>query len=264
MDNPILQSLWDRKSTRVFLEKPITKEAQEIILGAAMQAPTAGNQMLYTILQITDQNLKERLAETCDHQPFIAKAPLVLVFLADFQRWYDAFASAGCHPRLPAEGDLMLAVADACIAAQNSVVAAQSLGIGSCYIGDILEQVEIHRELLDLPDYVMPAAMVVYGYPTDQQQNRKKPERFAPALSRSFFDHQVVYAVRLEQAERLVPEFFESEHEKWFCERAEREKQTDFSYPSYMDAFCKRKYLSAFSREMSRSVAVYLEKFKHS
>ena len=81
-----------------------------------MQAPTAGNQMLYTILQITDQNLKERLAETCDHQPFIAKAPLVLVFLADFQRWYDAFASAGCHARLPAEGDLMLAVADACIA----------------------------------------------------------------------------------------------------------------------------------------------------
>lgn len=146
-----------------------------------MQAPTAGNQMLYTILQITDQNLKERLAETCDHQPFIAKAPLVLVFLADFQRWYDAFVFAGCHPRLPAEGDLMLAVADACIAAQNSVVAAQSLGIGSCYIGDILEQVEIHRELLDLPDYVMPAAMVVYGYPTDQQQNRKKPERFAPA-----------------------------------------------------------------------------------
>ncbi|MFR2562940.1 MAG: nitroreductase family protein [Anaeromassilibacillus sp.] len=137
MDNPILQSLWDRKSTRVFLEKPIPKEAQEIILGAAMQAPTAGNQMLYTILQITDQNLKERLAETCDHQPFIAKAPLVLVFLADFQRWYDAFVFAGCNPRLPAEGDLMLAVADACIAAQNSVVAAQSLGIGSCYIGDI-------------------------------------------------------------------------------------------------------------------------------
>ena len=249
MDNPILQSLWDRKSTRVFLEKPITKEAQEIILGAAMQAPTAGNQMLYTILQITDQNLKERLVETCDHQPFIAKAPLVLVFLADFQRWYDAFVFAGCNPRLPAEGDLMLAVADACIAAQNSVVAAQSLGIGSCYIGDILEQVEIHRELLDLPDYVMPAAMVVYGYPTDQQQNRKKPERFAPA-----------YIVQ----ENRYHTFSASEHEKWFCERAEREKQTDFSYPSYMDAFCKRKYLSAFSREMSRSVAVYLEKFKHS
>ena len=217
MDNPILQSLWDRKSTRVFLEKPITKEAQEIILGAAMQAPTAGNQMLYTILQITDQNLKERLAETCDHQPFIAKAPLVLVFLADFQRWYDAFVFAGCNPRLPAEGDLMLAVADACIAAQNSVVAAQSLGIGSCYIGDILEQVEIHRELLDLPDYVMPAAMVVYGYPTDQQQNRKKPERFAPA-----------YIVQ----ENRYHTFSASEHEKWFCERAEREKQTDFSYPS--------------------------------
>ena len=93
--NSILQCLWDRKSTRVFLEKPIPQEVQEAIIQAAMQAPTAGNQMLYTILRITAPSLKEQLAETCDHQPFIAKAPLVLLFLADFQRWYDAVVFAG-------------------------------------------------------------------------------------------------------------------------------------------------------------------------
>ena len=61
------------------------------------------------------------------------------------------------------------------------MVAAESLGVGSCYIGDILENVEEHRCLLDLPDYVMPAAMVVYGYPTEQQKPRKKPQRFSSA-----------------------------------------------------------------------------------
>lgn len=246
--NPILQSLWDRKSTRIFLEKPIPQEVQEAIIQAATQAPTAGNQMLYTILRITDPSLKEQLAETCDHQPFIAKAPLVLLFLADFQRWYDAFVFAGCHPRLPAEGDLMLAMADACVAAQNSVVAAESLGVGSCYIGDILENVEEHRCLLDLPDYVMPAAMVVYGYPTEQQKQRKKPQRFSSA-----------YIVQ----ENCYRKFSAQEHEHWFREQAERENRLPFDYTSYMNAFCKRKYLSSFSREMSRSVAIYLEKFRN-
>ena len=244
--NPIIQSLWERKSVRVFAGKPISQEDKEAILGAAMQAPTAGNQMLYTILDITDQNLKEKLAETCDHQPFIAKAPLVLIFLADFQRWYDAFVFAGCNPRKPAEGDLLLAVADACIAAQNSVVAAQSLGIGSCYIGDILEQAETHRALLHLPDYVMPAAMLVYGYPAEQQKRRKKPARF-----------EQQYIVQ----ENGYRTFSAEEHERMFREQEARENSRTCDYQAYMDAFCKRKYLSSFSREMSRSVAVYLKKF---
>ena len=81
--NPILQSLFDRKSVRVYEEKPIPAEMKQAILEAAAQAPSAGCQQLYTILDITDPALKEALAESCDHQPFIAKAPLVLVFCAD-------------------------------------------------------------------------------------------------------------------------------------------------------------------------------------
>ncbi len=71
----------------------------------------------------------------------------------------------------------MLAVTDAVIAAQNAVVAAESLGIGSCYIGDIMEQYEEHREILQLPEYVFPSCMLVFGYPTPQQSMRPKPER---------------------------------------------------------------------------------------
>ena len=47
--------------------------------------------MLYSIIDITDQALKDRLAVTCDDQPFIAKAPWVLVFVADMQKWIDLF-----------------------------------------------------------------------------------------------------------------------------------------------------------------------------
>ena len=176
MDNEILQVLSARKSVRVYTDEPVTEAERNAILQAAFQAPTAGNQQLYTILNITDPALKARLADLCDHQPFIAKAPLVLVFLADCRRWLQAYKAAGIEDvRTPGVGDLLLAMADTCIAAQNAVVAAESLGIGSCYIGDVIENAEQMREALHLPEHVVPACMLVFGRPTDQQKARPKP-----------------------------------------------------------------------------------------
>lgn len=115
--NTILESLHSRKSVRVFIDREISPKEKQQILTAATQAPTAGNQQMYTILDITDRRLKEILAETCDHQPFIAKAKMVLIFCADYQKWYDAFSFFGCSPRKPAAGEFLLAVQDAAIAA---------------------------------------------------------------------------------------------------------------------------------------------------
>lgn len=78
--NETLRVLMERKSVRVFEKRPIGPEEKQAILNAAMRAPTAGNSMLYSILDVTDQALKDKLAITCDHQPFIAAAPMVLVF----------------------------------------------------------------------------------------------------------------------------------------------------------------------------------------
>ena len=197
---------------------------------------------MYTILDITDQGLKDKLAESFDHQPFIAKAKLVLVFCADYQKWYDAFEAGGCEPRKPGMGDLMLAVTDTAIAAQNAVVAAQSLGIGSCYIGDIMENCEIHQEMLNLPPYVFPAAMLVFGYPTQQQIDRKKPERVAMK--------HIVH-------ENGYRHMDASELKEMFSKNAVAKP-----YEEWLKAFCNRKYNSDFSREMSRSVSKYMEAFE--
>ena len=173
--NQIIESLLERKSVRAYTGQEIPEEAVRTILNAAAGAPTAGNQQLYTILRITDPEKKRRLSVSCDNQPFIGQAKLVLVFCADCLKWYRAFLAAGCAPRKPDAGDLLLAVSDANIAAQNAVMAAEALGIGSCYIGDIMENAETQRKILDLPRYVFPAAMVVFGYPTEQQKTREKP-----------------------------------------------------------------------------------------
>ena len=243
MKNETLRLLYDRKSVRVFTDQPIEEDIVQAILRAAAMAPTAGNQQLYTILRVTDPALLSRLAESCDHQPFIAKGKLVLVFCADCLKWYDAFVSAGCEPRKPGPGNLLLAVDDALIAAQNAVIAAESFGIGSCYIGDIMENIETQREILDLPEYVFPAALLVFGYPTDQQKERRKPER----VDMRFIVHENRYH-RMDSAQ--LREMF-------------RGKATDDEYEAWMQAFCKRKYNSDFAKEMSRSVGESLKQYDH-
>ena len=154
--NETLELMMKRKSVRVFEEKPIGPEEKQAILNAAMRAPTAGNSMLYSILDVTDQTLKDKLSETCDHQPFIAKAPMVWVFLADYRRWVRKFQQAGCenipNPRL---SDLILATNDTVIAAHAACMAAESL-----------------------PQFVAPVSMLVFGYPTQQQKNRPQTSRF--------------------------------------------------------------------------------------
>ena len=72
--NNTIRELFERKSVRVFDEKEISEEDKRMILEAATMAPSAGNQQLYTILDITDQDLKDKLVVTCDNQPFIATA----------------------------------------------------------------------------------------------------------------------------------------------------------------------------------------------
>ena len=240
--NEVIRQLKGRKSVRVFTDREITHEEVAAILEAAVNAPTAGNQQLYTIINVTDPKLKEQLAESCDHQPFIAKAPLVLVFCADCRKWYNAFEKYDCSPRKPGVGDLMLAVSDTNIAAQNAVVAAQSLGIGSCYIGDIMENAEKQRQLLCLPPYVFPAAMLVFGYPTEQQIERPKP----PRSEMRHIVHENAYRDMDadELKEMLLVKAGVKDFEEW------------------IQAFCERKYNSDFSKEMTRSVEVFLKDFQ--
>ena len=253
--NSTLETILQRKSMRAFEDRPITAEIKAKILEATLRAPTAGNMMLYSILEITDQQIKETLVETCDNQPFIARAPLVWIFLADYQRWYDYFihsdvetlcAQRGEEMRMPEEGDLFLACADALIAAQNAVIAADSFGLGSCYIGDIMENYEIHQKLLNLPPYVFPIAMLVFGYPTQQQLERQMTTRF---------DEKFI--VFENQYQRLS----DADFDEMFAERAKSLPQGKAmrDITNYGQYFYQRKFGSDFSVEMSRSARLMLK-----
>ena len=254
--NEVIQTLLNRKSIRAYEERPIAAEVKRELLTATLRAPTAGNMMLYSIIEVSDQSLKDTLAESCDHQPFIAEAPLVWLFLADYQRWMDYFdvsdvdkvcGSRGVPRRRPEEGDVFLACCDALIAAQTAVIAAESLGLGSCYIGDILEKYEVHREMFDLPDYVFPIALICFGYPTEKQKARVKTTRFDPR----FVMFENCYQ-RLSAADFTT--MYHDQQTRWLSQGTRPDGIENFGQALYF-----RKFAADYSLEMSRSVRAMLK-----
>ncbi len=254
--NPVMDVLLKRKSVREYEQRDISAEVRAEILTATLRAPTAGNLMLYSIIDITDQALKDKLAVSCDNQPFIATAPMVWMFVADYQRWFDYFLACGVEElcaqknmtmRKPAEGDLFLACCDTLIAAQNAVVAAESFGIGSCYIGDILEQYEFHKELFHLPQYALPVGLLVFGYPTQAEKERQLTARF----KRDFIVFENQYR-------QLEP----SEFDEMFAGRSrylQNNPVAGIANPG--QAIYMRKFSAAFSVEMNRSVQAMLKEW---
>ena len=246
-NNAILSALSARKSVRVFTTDPVTPDERAAILNAAFQAPTAGNQQLYTILDITDPALKATLADLCDHQPMIAKAPWALIFVVDYAKWIDLFEHVGCFEpefvertgkaprRAPGLGDFAIAAQDAVIAAQNAVVAAEALGLGSCYIGDIVENAEEVAELLDLPPYTMPLSMLIIGTP-----RKERPAIAHPVVN-------LVHEERYCRADAATMDAQVAEMDAMFRPHAREVGER------VVDIYT-RKHTSPFMAEMSRSM----------
>ena len=254
--NDTLRTISQRTSLRRYQDTPISEEHLDMLLHSAVRAPTAGNMMLYSILVIRDQETKNILSKTCDYQPFIARAPLILVFLADIQRWFDYYgisnvkefcAHTGLDFRGPNLGDLFISTSDALIAAQNVVIAAESLGIGSCYIGDIMENYETHRELFQLPDFAFPVAMLCLGY---------YPEGYEPIVRSRFEREYIIF-------EEKYRSLNEEELTDMFTEReAQFPSANKYAAENAAQLMFARKTGAEFSKEMHRSIQKAMENWQ--
>lgn len=252
----VSETIKTRTSLRVYDDRMIADSDLDQILEAAFLAPTAGNQQLYSIIVIKSQETKDKLSKSCDNQPFIAKAPVLLLFLADQQKWFDYYRLKGCMEfaareeglswEEPNESDLLLSIEDTMIAAQNAVLMAESLGIGSCYIGDILENYEYHKELFQLPDHAVPISLLCLGY---YKEGHKR-------VYRKRFDKK--YVAFEETYKRLSDE----ELDHMFAEKASGfVKGPAITADNFAQAFYKRKTGAAFSKEMARSVRAMLKAY---
>ncbi|MBK5200711.1 MAG: nitroreductase family protein [Spirochaetaceae bacterium] len=252
--NKVIKQLLNRRSVRAFDTKDINKEDLSLIKQSILRAPTAGNMCFYSVIIVNDQYKKDELSLLCDNQPMIAKAPLVMVFLADMQKHMDYFKYSNCEEkskipnRLPGLGDFHLAMQDAIVAAQSAVVAADSLNIGSCYIGDIVENFERVQSLLALPNHAVPAAMLIMGYKKDNKEKKLLDRCDIDAL---FMED----SYKSKSKEELDVEWSKP------LEHLKKTNRVPYEDATMADCFYTKKYTSTFMEEMNRSTSVFINKW---
>jgi nitroreductase len=158
--NPVIDLLLRHRSVRGFRPDPLPEGALELIVAAAQSAATSSNLQTWSVVALTDPAAKAQCAAYAGGQQHIADCPVFLLFVADLARLNRTSAAEG----IPADGNdtfemLTVAVIDASLAAQNAVVAAESMGLSTVYIGGMRNRPEETAALLGLP----PASVVVFG-----------------------------------------------------------------------------------------------------
>ncbi len=178
MTNPTIDCLLDHRSIRKYRPKPVEQKTIDLIVKAGTRAATGGNLQLYSFVVIDDPAKKEQLDRLYPQMEFkYADIPLIIIALADLYRTKRWFQTAGVAANKIENNriyNLMMANWDALIALQNMVVAAESLGLGTCYVGNVL-MMDI-GELLGAPEHVFPAGLVCMGYPdSDPELSSRLP-----------------------------------------------------------------------------------------
>ncbi|MFC2036956.1 NADPH-dependent oxidoreductase [Chloroflexota bacterium] len=165
MSTPTIEQIHRHASIRAYKPDPVPARLVETIVAAGQRASTSSNLQTYSVVAVSDASKRARLAELCANQKHIPQAPVFLTWCADLGRLDRVCQLRGY--RLSAEyvESFLVAAVDAAVAMQNTALAAESLGLGMCYIGAIRNHPEKVIDLLDLPRLVFPISGMTLGWP---------------------------------------------------------------------------------------------------
>ncbi len=174
--NATIEHLLAHRSVRSFLDAPVGDDDLTAIIAAAQSASTSSNLQAWSVVAVRERTRRERLSVLAGDQEFIRRAPLFLVWLADLGRASRLAASR--QASLDATGYLestILGFVDASLAAQNAVVAAESLGLGAVFVGAIRNNPGEVAAELHLPDRVFATFGLAVGVPDPTESAGVKP-----------------------------------------------------------------------------------------
>lgn len=174
--NATLSQILDHRSVRAFTPAEISPGEIETLVAAASSASTSSNIQAWSVIAVTDAALKSALAEIAGGQRHILEAPLILVWIADLSRANRVGQTAGAELlALDYTESFLVAAIDAALAAQNTLIAAQSLGLGGVFIGALRNDPLKVSELLDLPPHSFAVMGLVLGHPDPARPTAVKP-----------------------------------------------------------------------------------------
>jgi len=151
-----IEAIKGRRSIRKFKDQPVETELVGQLLDAAQMAPSAGNLQARDFIVISDKATKQKLAKAAMGQSFIEQAPVAVVIIANFERSSRIYRSRG----------ELYAIQDASAGIENLLLAAHSMGLGTCWVG-AFDEAKV-SELLGIPNKAKPVAIIPLGYPGEQ------------------------------------------------------------------------------------------------
>lgn len=172
--NQVIETLLQHRSIRRFKEQRLDRDQIEAIVKSAQAASTSSFIQAYSIIGVTDQKKKDKLAELAGNQAYVAANGHFFVFCADLHRLMvvGEMENTDLSESIESTEKFMVALIDAALAAQNAAIAAESLGLGICYIGGIRNDLEAVKDVLKTPEHVIPLFGMSVGYP-DQETDLK-------------------------------------------------------------------------------------------
>ncbi|SDW03835.1 FMN reductase (NADPH) [Tepidimicrobium xylanilyticum] len=224
ISNTTIELLKNHVSIRKFKDKDIDKNMIDTIIECAQMAPTSNNLQTYTIIEVRDKKKKEDLSKIAGNQPWVAEAPVVLLFCADLHRSKKYIQVD--DPGIFSNAELYtVAVMDTALATQKALIAAQSLGLGGVIVGGIRNDMKAVHDMFKLPNLVAPLFLLCLGYP-DQSPELK------PRLPKDII-HKIDYydehkdSKLIEEYDEIMKEYYSKRssnqvRESWTtsCEKA--------------------------------------------
>jgi len=208
--NDLSELLLNRRTIRKYSSEVVGDNLLEDLLKAACRTSTTGNMQVYSIIVTRDEVRKRELSPLHFNQKMVTEAPVVLTFCADFNRFNKWCLLNNAQPGYDNFLSFMTAAIDALLAAQTFCVAAESKGLGICYLGTTTYMANKIIEVLKLPSGVVPITTITLGWPAE---NPGQPDRLPPEA----VIHKEVYS-----------DYSDSDIRRFYSEKEGREDSKQF------------------------------------
>jgi FMN reductase (NADPH) len=172
MTTKTIEQIYTHFSVRKYKPDSVPVEFVENIVMAGQRASTSSNLQMYSVVVVTESRKRKRLSELCGNQNFIYQAPVFMVWCADLSRLRRICQLRGYHHKSENVENFLLAAIDVTLCMQNAALAAESLGLGMCYVGAIRNNPRDVIGLLEVPELVFPLVGMTLGWP-DIEPNLK-------------------------------------------------------------------------------------------
>jgi nitroreductase len=249
----ILEQIHQHRSIRKYKPDPVPDELLNKTLEAGIRASSSGNMQTYSIIITRDKALRGQLHKAHKKQDMVLEAPLLLTFCADFHRMRHWLRLSGAADNFDNFLSFMIGAIDAILVSQNIALAAESQGLGICYLGSTFSNCDQVGEILELPRNVVPVVGFTLGYPDEDPAPRDRLPLDGLVHYEKYHDYS---------DERIAEIYTQREVKGWqryMSYPRLRQLIIDSGIENLAPVYTEVKYSRSSYQEYSRKVLAYLE-----